>query len=414
LVSGCSKNIGDFNFKDIKVPSVNIPLFSKYKIDNTLPLVQNLRYRSSMREIVLEWDHINSNQIAGFRILRYNPANKSYTVIGTIRDSDATHYVDSSLKFNSTYRYRISTFTKDGRLSRASKPIDAVTQYKLVKISELKAQSNLPRKVKLTWKLYPYADKINYYSIQRSTNGSTNWQEIARLNKKLSVEYIDHTVKDYKLYYYRVLGYSYDRVPTPSSDIVSAHSKTLPKPPVNITATQNQPRKIKIAWFDTNENNQIVQYNIYTSVFKDTLFIKHASTPNMFYIDDVNADGKVVYYKITAVDKDGLESPMPKEATKAMSKANSSAPKITEYKLVDNRVIIKWAPPARDVREYIVIKKYTTDYFLPKTLKITGFTNRMFVDKDIKLGKTYKYQIIGIDKDKVLTKPSNQIAITVR
>jgi len=38
----------------------------------------------------------------------------------------------------------------------------------------------------------------------------------------------------------------------------------------------------------------------------------------------------------------------------------------------------------------------------------------MFVDKDIKLGKTYKYQIIGIDKDKVLTKPSNQIAITVR
>ncbi len=412
IFSGCTKN--SVNFKDFQVPSISIPYLSKFKVDKTLPTVQKLRYRASMSEVVLEWDRVKSNQIAGYRILRYYPKDKEYKVLDTVQDSVATHYVDSGLRPNSVYTYRVSCFTKDGRVSLASNPVVAKTIYDLSPIKDLKAISNLPKRIKISWKLYKQADLIDFYSIQRSPNGTTEWQELAKLNDSLAVEYIDYNIKDAKTYYYKVIGYTHDNIPTPSSNIVFAHSKPLPLPPTNITATQNEPRKIKVAWFDTNKYNKIVQYNIYTSILKDTMFTKHASTPNMFYIDKVDGDGKVVYYKITAVDEDGLESPLPNKAAKAMSKPNPSAPEITEYKIVDNRVIIKWAPPARDVRQYTVIKKYFNSFFIPKTLKITGFTSRTFVDKDIKLGKTYRYQVIGIDSDGIPTKPSREISITIK
>jgi fibronectin type 3 domain-containing protein len=53
-------------------------------------------------------------------------------------------------------------------------------------------------------------------------------------------------------------------------------------------------------------------------------------------------------------------------------------------------------------------------YLIPKILKITNITKTIFVDKNIKLGKTYKYQVIGIDSDGIPTKPSKEISVEVK
>jgi fibronectin type 3 domain-containing protein len=417
--SGCSKTT-NIDLKNIKLPHIDIPYLTKYKVDASLPVIQNISYRASMDEIVLEWELPNSKKIVdygivGYRILRYNPTKKKYDVIKTIHDPVVNHYVDSNLKPNSIYVYRISCFTKDKHVSVASKPISVKTKYTLKPIRNLRAISDLPKKIKLYWKLYPQNKLIRYYAIIRSENGVTNWKEIDTVDNSLAVEYIDYSVKHGQRYYYKVIGYTFSGIPTPSSNVVSAHSKKLPlTPKITVPPTQNEPRKIKLVWFDPNKDRKIDHYNIYTSVFRDTLYTKHAESKTKFFIDNVQKDGAVVYYKVTAVDMDGLESPMPKLPAKGMTKPNSSSPTITEYRLVDGRVIIKWIPPARDVRKYTVIKRYFNTYFIPKTLKITDIHNTTFVDKDIKLGKTYKYQVVGIDSDNIPTKPSREISIEIK
>jgi len=413
ILSGCSQKY--INLKDIKVPAINIPLITKLKVDRRLPTVQNLRYRSSMTEIVLEWDRVHSKEIAGYRILRYDPSIKNFKVIDVVNDPVATHYVDSKLLPNTEYLYKVSCFTKDGRVSVASKTLRAHTTYTLTPIKNLTAISNLPRKIKLTWSLYPKNSLIKYYSIYRSSKTSSGWEEIDRVHNSLAVEYIDYNVKDGQTYYYKVIGYTFDGIPTRPSNIAKAHSKPLPlTPQVTVPPTQTEPRKIKLVWFDPNKKGTILKYNIYSSYFKDTLYTKRASTRTNFFIDNVPQDGQVIYYKVTAVDTDGLESPMPKEPAVGRTKPNANAPTITEYTIVDGRVVIKWAQPSRGVRKYVVVKKYIGKYLIPKTLKITGITKTMFVDKDIKLGKTYKYQVYGIDKDNIPTKPSREISITIK
>jgi len=413
ILSGCTQR--HFNLRDIKVPAINIPYLSQFKVDKTLPIIQNLKAKGSMREIVLQWSMVHSKEIAGYRILRYEPKTKSFIVIDTVNDPVATHYVDKDLQPNTYYRYRVSCYTKDGRVSLASKEVVAKTTYSLPPIQNLVAISNLPKKIKLTWSLYPQNKIIKYYAIYRSPDGTSNWENIGSENNSLAVEYIDYDIIDAKTYYYKVVGFTFEEVPTPPSNIAHGHSKPLPlTPKITVQPTTSEPRKIKIVWFDPNQNRKIVKYNIYTSYFKDALFTKHASTSKKYYIDNVQQDGKTVYYKVTAVDEDGLESPMPAVAAKGRTKENSSAPTITEYRLVDGRVVIKWYPPTRGIKSYTVIKKYYGKYFLPKTLKITDIRGTMYVDPDIKLGKTYKYQVIGIDRDGVPTKPSREIAITIK
>jgi fibronectin type 3 domain-containing protein len=397
------------------MPAINLPYLSKFKVDRTLPRIQNIRYRSSMDEIVLKWDVVHRRDIAGYRILRYIPKIKIYKVIDSVNDPVANSYVDSGLLPNSIYHYRISCFTKDGRVSIASKDIVARTKYTLTPIKNLKATSNLPKKIKLTWSIYNKNSIIRDYTIYRSDYNSMNWKDIATIKNSMAVEYIDYDIVDGKTYLYKVIAHTFNDISTPSSNIAMAHSKPLPlTPQITVPPTQTEPRKIKITWFDPNQDRNIVQYNIYTSSFKDTLYSKHAKSYHRYFIDNIPKDGQIVYYKVTAVDIDGLESPLAKEGKMGRTKPNLPAPTIIEYRLVDGRVIIKWRPPTRKIRKYIVIKRYYNLYLIPKILKITNITKTIFVDKNIKLGKTYKYQVIGIDSDGIPTKPSKEISVEVK
>ena len=434
LFSGCSqKNV--FNTGNFKLPNINLHSFSRFKVDPNLPIVRNIKYRASASKIILEWDRVTDKQIVGYRVLRQDDKSKEFIVINKINDSALTYYVDTNLIPNKTYTYSISCFTNDGRVSQAIYKIKAHTIYNLLPITELRAISNLPKKIKLKWHLYPKNAYISYYSILRASNTKdAKFKEVGRAKNPLAIEYIDYNIVDGASYLYKVVGITNTNIPTPPSNIVKANSKPLPLPPMNLTASIDLPRKIKLVWYDPNKYNKIVAYNIYTSLFKDTLFEKYKTVYNHFYIDDIGSDGKIIYYKVTAVDEDGLESPLPKNATMGSTKPNPSSPKITEYKLANNKVIIKWLPPQNtNIKEYIVVKKYFNKYFLPKTLKIKGdFTPldgshlenifhkvvssgyKIFVDKDIQAGKTYKYQVIGVDTDGIQTKPSRQISITIK
>ena len=423
IFSGCSthkfKSFKSYSNKirDIKLPNFRVPFLEKLKVDESLtpPYVKPIS--STLSEVSIGWSYNPKDNISGFRIFRYSPKSKEFILIATIRDKYVTSYVDKNLKQATNYIYAVSTFTSDKRVSRISKPVSVYTKGFVIK-PELFASKDLIRKIKLTWNLNTNKEHIKYYQILRSKD-QTNFRNYDTVYKSLQSEYIDDRLKDGDGYYYKIYAVTYDGAKSEESNIAYGYTKTAPRPPADIIATTNLPRKIQLKWFDPNDNDKtrrIVRYNIYTSLYKDKFFIKHASTRGneKYFIDLVNQDGKRVYYKVTAIDTDGLESPLPPTSAMGATKASSPAPKIIQYNIVDGRVIIKWEPMSRNIKSYIVKKRFYSKFFLPKTINYKGITTNQFIDRDIKLKKTYKYQVIGVDNDGILTKPSKEISVEIR
>ncbi len=423
LLSGCSTKRIDFSkyrassAKAIKsLENIKIPFLNDLKVDPSVKTPTNISATPSMTEIALHWHYQIGSNTAGYRIFRYSEHSGKYILIETLPDIYTTSYVDKNLKPNKVYKYKISAYTKDKRVSVASPALSVTTKYTLQPSTSLVASKNYIQKIRLNWKLYPQYKLIKYYQIQRSKD-KVKWEDLETIYKSLQTQYIDTRVKNGDAYYYRFYGVTYDGVKTPYSNISYGYSKTAPLVIKDVMVRSNLPRKIQLSWIDPNledKSRTILRYNIYTSLFRDKLFIKHASTTNKYFIDNVPHDGRKVYYKVTAVDNFGLESPLYPKAVMANTKASSMAPKIIEYKLVDGRVVIRWEPMSRNIRKYEVVKRYYSKFFLPKTLKYTDITSTQFVDKDISLNKTYKYKVIGIDNDGIPTKPSREISVEIK
>ena len=71
-------------------------------------------------------------------------------------------------------------------------------------------------------------------------------------------------------------------------------------------------RKVTISW-EANPEADITRYQIYKKT--PFGFKKKGSTQGLSYTDGKLKDGKTYTYKITAVDKDGLESPFSQEVS---------------------------------------------------------------------------------------------------
>ena len=412
-LNSCSKK--DFNLQTLKLPKFNMPNMSNYTLDRKLPMVKNLQYRSSMVEVVLEWIPVQSKEIDGYRIFRFDNTKNSYNLIGTKSYRASSHFVDNSLTPNTIYKYRVSSFTKDGRVSNATNPIIVKTKSTIPPVSGVVAQSNLANRIKISWNIYPKNSLVKKYIIQRSDK-STIWDDIGSVDDSLSVEYFDYKVKSGQPYFYRVVALTHNAIFSPLSNKVQAHSKSLPLAVKDIMATDHIPKKVQLKWSDPNlekADRQIARYNIYTSLYKDTLYTLHAYTSNLFYTDIVKNDNQKIYYKVTAVDSDGLESLKQKEAKIGSTKANPKRPVINSTLIKDGKIILTWIPGNRNIRNFYVVKKYW-DGIIYKKLKITGITSTTFVDSKIKLGKTYKYLVVGVDSDGIDSVQSREVEIKVQ
>ena len=413
LISGCSNKL---NYKDML--NLNLPFFNDYKLDKTLPKPIITSATPSMREVSLNWRYDNKRIISGYRIFRYSNSDKKYVLIKVIYDPYITNYVDKNLLPNMVYSYKIAAFTNKKTTSSLSAPVSVKTIYNLLPIKSLKASRGLVRQIKLNWSLYPQYNLIKYYKVLRSSD-KKYWEVVGIINKRLQTQYIDKSVKDGDGYFYKIYGVTFEDVKTPYSNIAFGNTKPRPKMINDVIVSRNLPRKIQITWLDPNiddKSRTITHYNIYYSFYKDKIYLKKASIPSSqkVYIDYIKEDGKEVCYKVSAVDSDGLESPLPPKGTCSSTKASSAAPKIIEYKIVDGRVVIRWEPMSRDIVSYVVKKRYFDKLIIPKTIKYTNIKTTTFVDKDIKLNKTYRYQVIGIDKDNIPTKPSLEVSIKVK
>jgi len=361
------------------------------KSNPNVPKVTELRTLSDRNSIGLEWDIVNKPEIAGYYIQRSSDARK-YKTVAKIDNRYISHWVDRNLKPNKTYYYKISTYTTKGvpsfAIFKQVKTLPTIEAVPFIKNDNLKVKGM----IKIIFRPHPN-ERVKGYYIQR-INNSGKWETIAKIEPRLSAEYIDKGLEDGKLYRYRVIAYTWDGLKSYPSRVISAQTLQRPQVVLNISATINKPHEIDLQWQAIKGS---VEYKIYYASSEDGRYSLLATTKNNFYVDKISKNGYKRFYKITSVDKYGVES-IPSQAVMGSTMPAPVSP-IVSITQDSNSVTFLLTSPDKRAVKYLIKKDDG------KRIINIHNVHSSYVDKDVLKSHSYLYKIYAIDKNGLVSKP---------
>ncbi|MGE4462738.1 MAG: hypothetical protein AB7D49_09890 [Arcobacter sp.] len=405
LFSGCT-NIFD---------NLNTP--TKPKINNSVETVDfnSIKSIPDMTSIGFEWQRSNDPKVVGYNFYRMDlqKDGKTLRLIKSIDNRYATHYVDKDLEPNTKYAYQISARLADGSESPTTDAYIAQTLQRLPAVEFVQAISDLPNRIKIIWRPHP-DPRVQYYRIEKFNTTLNEWIYLKTINQRLSVEYIDTGLDNNTAYKYRVKAFTFNDVESATSKPVVAKTKPLPTGPANVRASNNIPKKIFLAW-DVSPTQDIIKYDIHRSIYSSFGY-KKVGTVNsniLEFTDKTDDDGRVYYYKVIAVGKDGLESPFDITPIKGISLAKPAKPVLTLAQIQNNRAILNWKAGDNRAVSYNIEKKIKQNFFEYKLVKFNNITDTRFEDTDIVSGVEYKYTVQANDEFGLVSEKTNEASLTI-
>jgi len=386
------------------------------KSDSSLKKVQRIQYISDTTAIAFEWlSFSDSEYVIGYRIYRTELVNgednNRLELVATLDDKIVSHYVDTELKPDTTYKYRFTSFTDDNRESIGSKALVVKTLKVIKPIHYLIPVGGLANKVKLIWR--PHKDrKVSGYIVERNDIYGQSWKKVGDLDSRLNVEFIDTGLDTNKAYRYRVRVKTFDGLVSAPSKIFDVLTKALPKPVVDITATAKLPKEIKVSWRASDEIG-IRGYKVYRSEKNDGTFNLVKEVKENYYFDQIGEDGKQVFYKISAVDKSGLESILNDLPIMGNSLFKPKPPKIVNLKASESDIFISWQSTDPRTLRYKLIRESGSSWTKKDRVEI-DIDKTEYLDQNVKKNLDYSYQIIAIDKYEVESIPTEKSETSLR
>ncbi len=385
----------------------------KVIIDSSLPVVTLTQKGiiSDMNSVAFEWKSIKDARVEGIYVYKRSPEDenqKELKFYDTIENRFKTHYVDNNVKPDTRYTYAFKAFSKDAE-AKQSRSYDLNTLPVLQSVAWIHSVSGMPRSAKLLWRPH-INERVESYIIERRALEAKEWEQLATLHGRLHAEYIDSDLDDNHVYLYRIRVKTFDNILSTPSEIVKAVTKPLPKTVTHITASKNLPKEIKISWVDTTQKD-FYRYYLYRSDDVDGSYELIAKLFNNHYTDKIDEDGKAYFYRVSVVDKDGLESEYEKTTVMGMTLSRPQTPTLVEAKLLGNAIEIAWKDDDPRVVSYIVKRTYKTGWFDAKTKEFSGIKEHRFIDKDIHPDATYNYIVYSVDKNSIRSNPSVEVSI---
>jgi len=399
LFSGCTKQLTTAD---------------KPKIDPNLPVVDSnyIKMIPDINSVALEWKSIDVVGAKGYYLIRADiQEGGPYKRVATIKNKYTTHYLDKDLKPNSRYGYRLALVMEDGREAPASNVVEVQTLANLESVSLIETISDLPRQIKILWR--PHSNlRVEKYIIQRSLPTKSKWKTIKTVKDRLKVEYIDDELGDNKTYLYRVKVKTFDKIISNPSVISQATTKALPGQISGLQATTKLPRKIQLSWGES-PTIDVVSYNIYRATSATGYYSKITTAPATHnrFDDIIKADGKIYFYKITSVDKDGLESKKEElSPTMGSTLSKPAMPKVTLAQIQGNKLILNWQAGDNRKVTYNIFKKSKSGWISAgKTTVIPNVSGLRYEDHDVVRGVEYTYSMEAIDEYGLISKRSKEV-----
>ncbi len=382
------------------------------KIDVTLPIVKLTEIGTfvDMNAIAFEWKSIEDERVKGIYIYKQTMNNEDSELshYKTIENRFTTHYVDTQIKPDNAYTYSFKTFSKEAE-SKMSELKVLNSLPVLQSVSWIKSIQNMPRTAKIVWR--PHTNqKVKAYIIERRTLEEAKWSKIATVDGRLSAEYINVDLKDDYVYKYRVRVLTYDNIISSPSEIVQVVTKALPFSIKHIVASTDLPKKIEINW-EKSTTEDFDRYYLYRSEESDGKYELIAKLHNNTFTDVIEEDGKEYFYRVSAVEKNGLESIHDKRSIQGLTLNKPQTPSLVEAKLLDNKIEIKWTSKDSRIKSFSVVKKAKAGWFDAKEEEFVDISGNKFVDAEIGPKITYFYKVYAIDEFSIKSEASIEVEL---
>ncbi len=354
------------------------------------------------------WNRLNTNR---------NTTRALLLISHGLRMAMGKTYIDRGVKPNRSYRYRVILYNLTGKeLKRAEKQLRVTPPKPPQKPGKVRAKAS-DGEVKIEWSYPRYSggerDRTVGFVIYRAEGNG----KFVRINRApvLRIEgflaYLDNTVTNGKTYTYGVRAI--DIIGVKSKMSYSAKVKPVdtkpPLIPMGLKAIDNK-GKVLLLW-NISPEIDASYYNVYRSESLKGKFKKINKTPipvdKPEFTDRECIGGKVYYYRVTAVDLSGNESPQSGPVS-IIPKDTTPPPKVGEIKSTVNEkkrtVNLKWeASKASDLKGYYIYrgsdrKKMVRIVEKPvKPDKNPSFEDTGYKNRGLRPGVNLFYAITAVD-----------------
>jgi fibronectin type 3 domain-containing protein len=389
----------------------NNPTPLKQEEDPSLPIVSNIKILSTMNKIAFEWLPMEQTEVKGYYIYRNRDNNNSkFYKVATINDRYASHFVDAlKLYPNKSYNYKMVAYNKNGMPGPSNQTYTVTTQPLIDSVVWIDKVGHLPHRTKLLWR--PHSDlSVSSYIVERNSFSKPKWVKIAKINYRLSAEFIDQNLDSNRIYRYRLRAVTYDNIISKPSKTIEVLTKKLPSNIINVKVSNNLPREIRLDWSeDTLKDAK--KYKIYISKHYEGGYYFYRETQDLTFLDSTRGDGEKRFYKITAVDNDNLEGSLDSaRIIIGRSLIKPKPPILRSVKIKNSKVVIKFENDDPRSVKYIIIKKTKINWVKNKIQRIK-LRKTSYIDSDILPNIEYSYAVKSVDKNGIPSKETNFINV---
>jgi len=382
-------------------------------IDKTLPSLSLTKHGiiTEMKSVAFEWQTIKDPRVAGIYVYKRVPHADSASKLEyykTIPSRYHTHFLDMEVSPDTSYTYAFKTFSKESEGERG-REIHLKTLPVLDSVAWIYSITGMPRTAKIIWR--PHENqKVKSYIVERKTLEDDKWEKIATLQGRLNAEFIDEELKDNYVYKYRLRAVTYDNIVSNPSNIVKIVTKALPAAVENIKASTSLPHRVTLSWSASKEKD-FHQYYLYRATNIKGPYTLIAKLYNNKFVDNIEENGKSYFYRVSSVDKDGLESKHEKNSIQGMTLAPPSAPVITTAKQKGDTIELNWKDSGSRAVSYIVNQKQKKGWFDESVEEYEGIKSLQFVTKNIEADSTYTYSVYAVDRNGIKSDASVSVKV---
>ena len=241
----------------------------------------------------LTWNAVSG--ATSYRVFRSESRGTGYSLLGT---TTATSYVNTGAAVGKTYYYRVKAVNSVGT-SGYSNIVSGKAKPAAPAAPSVTIGNSSTGKPQLTWKAVSGAVK---YEVYRSTRQNSGY---SLLGTTTSTSYVNTGASTGTTYYYRVKAVNRNGMASGYSNIVSCKAKAAAPAAPSVTAGNSSTGKPRLTW---KAVSGAVSYRIYRSESRGTGYSLLGTTSSTSYVNTGAAAGKTYYYRVKAVNRDGMAS----------------------------------------------------------------------------------------------------------
>ena len=320
----------------------------------------------------LTWNAVSG--ATSYRVFRSESRGTGYSLLGT---TTATSYVNTGAAVGKTYYYRVKAVNSVGT-SGYSNIVSGKAKTAAPAAPSVTAGNSSTGKPKLTWNAVSGAVK---YEVYRSTRQNSGY---SLLGTTTSTSYVNTGASTGTTYYYRVKAVNRNGMASGYSNIVSGKAKAAAPAAPSVTAGNSSTGKPRLTW---KAVSGAVSYRIYRSESRGTGYSLLGTTSSTSYVNTGAAAGKTYYYRVKAVNRDGMASAY---SNIVSGKATLPAPVLNiGLSVSSGKPMLAWdaVPGATSYRIYRSTSRGTGYSLLATT------TSTSYVNTSAAKGTTYYYRV---------------------